>query len=455
MRDLPEIVPRQDLDFHWIYKDEERLPVAIVARYRGSKKSTKKRFHQYQLDDDGLWVEGAPTPLPIYGVDTLPKNHSEEKVYIFEGERCATAAHHLKLAAITSMMGSGQATNADWAILAKYRHINEFILVPDNDIPGHQYIEIVFKEIQKACPLSKISVCPLPAKDKGDDLIDWIQASFLSMSKWDGFTSIAKPYSEHIKSEFLAYVNQNLIDAEKYFEENEVVGIIFEYPHEPIRETLIPVLPCPMDTLPVEVVNWIYGFSMQMQISEDYFVAPFFVNIGSLIGRKRCLRVRLGTSWIEFPNSWGMLVGRSAMMKSPAMNAVINPLRVLADRVLKKYKIALKQYQVDLDAWKIRKKAIEEVYKKNFKGVLEGTSEESKNDVKIYVEEMPVEPLKRRYMTQDATTAKLGELLLDNPQGLLIYRDELSGWLKSFEKSARKMIDNFFWKVGVVSKVLM
>ena len=444
MRDLPEIVSRHDLEFYWIYKDEERGPKAIVARYPDPRRTAKKRFHQYRIDNDGKWVEGAPTPLPLYGVDTLPKSHSEEKVYIFEGERCATAAHHLELAAITSMMGSGRAADADWAILAKYRHINEFVLVPDNDIPGHKYIEIVFREIRKACPFSKISVCPLPSKDKGDDLIDWIQANFLSMCKWDGFTSIAKPHSEHIKREFLAYVNQNLSDAEKYFEENEVEGITFEYPHEPIRETLIPVLPCPMDTLPVEVVNWINGFSMQMQISEDYLVAPFFVNIGSLIGRKRCLRVRQGTSWIEFPNAWGMLVGRSAMMKSPAMNAVINPLRILADRMFKKYKTAMKQYQGDLEAWKIRKKASEEVYKRNFKAVIEGTSEDLKEEVKFHVEDMPEEPRERRYITQDATTAKLGELLLENPQGLLIHRDELSGWLKSFEKSGQENDRHFF-----------
>ena len=229
MRDLPKIVSRHDLEFYWIYKDEERGPKAIVARYPDPRRTAKKRFHQYRIDNDGKWVEGAPTPLPLYGVDTLPKSHSEEKVYIFEGERCATAAHHLELAAITSMMGSGRAADADWAILAKYRHINEFVLVPDNDIPGHKYIEIVFREIRKACPFSKISVCPLPSKDKGDDLIDWIQANFLSMCKWDGFTSIAKPHSEHIKREFLAYVNQNLSDAEKYFEENEVEGITFEF----------------------------------------------------------------------------------------------------------------------------------------------------------------------------------------------------------------------------------
>ena len=174
MRDLPNVVSRKGLDFYWVYRDEEGQATALVARYRDPKGVTKKRFHQYRLCKEGQWVEGAPTPLPLYGIDSLPKSHSEQKVYILEGEKCATAAHHLGLPAITSMMGSSQAAYADWAILAKYRHINEFVLVPDNDEPGHKYIETIFKEIQKACPHVKISVCQLPAQDKGDDLVEWI-----------------------------------------------------------------------------------------------------------------------------------------------------------------------------------------------------------------------------------------------------------------------------------------
>ena len=67
---------------------------------------------------------------------------------------------------------------------------------------------------------------------------------------------------------------------------------------------------------------------------------------------------------------------------------------------------------------------------------------------------MPEEPRERRYITQDATTAKLGELLHENPQGLLIHRDELSGWLKSFEKSGQENDRHFFWKAGVANKTL-
>ena len=42
-----------------------------------------------------------------------------------------------------------------------------------------------------------------------------------------------------------------------------------------------------------------------------------------------------------------------------------------------------------------------------------------------------LEPLaRRRYYTQDATVEKLGEILRDNPKGVLVFRDELVGFLK-------------------------
>ena len=44
------------------------------------------------------------------------------------------------------------------------------------------------------------------------------------------------------------------------------------------------------------------------------------------------------------------------------------------------------------------------------------------------------EPTCRRYIVNDTTVEKLGELLRDNPWGLLEFRDELTGWLRCLDK---------------------
>lgn len=44
----------------------------------------------------------------------------------------------------------------------------------------------------------------------------------------------------------------------------------------------------------------------------------------------------------------------------------------------------------------------------------------------------------RRLTTSDTTVAKLGEILRDHPMGLLVFRDELSGWLKGLNKKGNE-----------------
>lgn len=44
----------------------------------------------------------------------------------------------------------------------------------------------------------------------------------------------------------------------------------------------------------------------------------------------------------------------------------------------------------------------------------------------------------RRYLMQDPTVEKAGELALQNPDGLTLFRDELSGWLLSLGKAGRE-----------------
>jgi hypothetical protein len=50
----------------------------------------------------------------------------------------------------------------------------------------------------------------------------------------------------------------------------------------------------------------------------------------------------------------------------------------------------------------------------------------------------PEEPKERRYKPHDSTVEKLGDLLVHNPQGMLVYRDELIGLLASWEKEGKE-----------------
>ena len=56
----------------------------------------------------------------------------------------------------------------------------------------------------------------------------------------------------------------------------------------------------------------------------------------------------------------------------------------------------------------------------------------------------PQPPLKKRYKTNDTTVEMLGEILRENPNGMLVLRDELIGLLSTWEKSGHESDRTFF-----------
>jgi putative DNA primase/helicase len=432
MSNLPVIVNKQHLRYHWKYLNETGVLIAIVARY--DEVGKKKRYHQYMTDENGEWVEGTASPSPLFGLHTLSNANCSSPIYIFEGEKCAQAAHHLGLSALTSMMGSNNAHLADWSLLACYRKVERVILVPDNDSAGIGFMRDVYAELKRALPHAIISVYPLSLTEKGADFIDWIMKQESCPPGWDGFITIDEPYCNYLRREFEDRALKEAKPAEEYFSKESSCPVSFEHDPLPIEHILEIVLPCPIHTFPVYIRDWIQGVADQMQLQVDYLAAPLLVYIGSVIGRKRGICVRQGTDWIEFPNLWGMLIGRPAMMKSPAMESMMKPLNQLAAKARVNFDEEFKVYQKKKKAWELRKKAVEEVYKKTCKQSFEN---DDSLTMEFKVEDEPKTPIRRRYKTDDSTVEKIGELLIENPQGFLVFRDELSGWLNSFEKQGR------------------
>jgi hypothetical protein len=56
----------------------------------------------------------------------------------------------------------------------------------------------------------------------------------------------------------------------------------------------------------------------------------------------------------------------------------------------------------------------------------------------------PAQPILRRYTTSDPSVEALGELLRDNSNGIGLIRDELPGWLRSFDKVGRECDRAFY-----------
>ena len=54
------------------------------------------------------------------------------------------------------------------------------------------------------------------------------------------------------------------------------------------------------------------------------------VALAGVVGRQIAVGPQAETDWLVIPNLWGLLVGRPGLLKSPAMEAMLTPLKRLA-----------------------------------------------------------------------------------------------------------------------------
>jgi putative DNA primase/helicase len=125
------------------------------------------------------------------------------------------------------------------------------------------------------------------------------------------------------------------------------------------------------------------------------------------------------------------------MLKSPAMGEALKPLHRLEAEAAKENEIAQQAYAAGLDAYKLRKEV-------NKRLARETLRENSKAEINFDFGEEPKEPTPVRYRTNDTTYEGLGELLISNPTGILVERDELTSLLKQLDRDDQSVARGFY-----------
>jgi hypothetical protein len=186
---------------------------------------------------------------------------------------------------------------------------------------------------------------------------------------------------------------------------------------KPLPTGLLPVEPFDFALLPTSIAPWVADIAERMQCSPDFVGVPAVVALGSVIGRRVGIRPQRRTDWLEVPNLWGCIVGRPGAMKSPAMAEALKPLYRLEAQARKSNDEARKAYAVSLEAHKLKQEAARTRAKNAIKQGADALGA-------LSLEE-PEAPKDRRYVANDCTYEALGEILADNPNGVLAFRDEL------------------------------
>jgi putative DNA primase/helicase len=206
---------------------------------------------------------------------------------------------------------------------------------------------------------------------------------------------------------------------------------------KPLPDGLAPVEAFNSDFMPGALAPWIDDVATRLQCPPDYVGVAAITAYGSVIGRRIGIKPQKKTDWVEVPNLWGAFIGRPGMLKSPAMMEALKPIHRLEAEAAKDNEVAWLAYQASLDVYKVRKQVADQLAKKKLK-------KDTGAPVDFALGPQPEEPRAIRYRTNDTTYEGLGELLIANPSGVLIERDELISLLKHLDRDDQAVARGFY-----------
>jgi len=182
---------------------------------------------------------------------------------------------------------------------------------------------------------------------------------------------------------------------------------------------------------------WLSDTSERLQCPIDYSAIAAIVACAALIGNKIRLRPKQHDSWLVVPNLWGGIVGTPGMMKTPAVNEGLIFFREIAERERLVFEEKLETAEFE--------KEFSEAQKSTLKRSMAKAKASEKDRFQEQFQNLQTEnPKEKRLWTADVTVEKLGELLNENPDGMLIMRDELTGWFRMLERPGHEQDRAFY-----------
>lgn len=251
---------------------------------------------------------------------------------------------------------------------------------------------------------------------------------------------------------------------------------------EPIKQTLCPVPAFDAELLPRPFRNWVVDMAHRMQCPVDFCAVGVVITLAGVVGAAIGIKPKRKDDWLIVPNCWGGVIGPPSKKKTPALQESTKPLgrleaiqregaqqaqREAADPEAKaRLKLLKKELEnaikAENEAARIRKQSAAYAAATSGGADDNGAPEtkdplsrkrrlsesvrsvaEVKRDLATLT--APVTSnLQERFRTNDATIEALHDLLSANPRGILVFRDELVGLLRGWEKQGREQDRAFY-----------
>jgi hypothetical protein len=180
--------------------------------------------------------------------------------------------------------------------------------------------------------------------------------------------------------------------------------------------TLPPPADFPTEALPEVLAEFVKQTAHAIGCPTPFVAMPVIGAAVASIGNTH--RARLKADWEEVLVAWLALLGESGDLKSPARKAALKFLLREEARLHRENRDAQRDYEWERD-----------LYRKARADALRGGGQAPAE---------PRPPTKVRAVVDDVTIEKLITVLGDNPRGLLLHRDELSGWVGGMTRYSGK-----------------
>ncbi len=382
--------PSGNLVATYDYRDALGELVYQVLRY--AMPDGSKTFKQRRPDGKGGWIQNLQgvTPL-LYRLPELLA--STDAVFIVEGEKDADRIASLKLTATCNSGGAGKWCDG----FAGHLQGRDVVVLPDNDQPGRDHAEQVARSLQNKA--KSIRVVELPGLPVKGDVSDWLGAGH-DVAELMTVCQAAPKWTDTSDDE-------SSTQPREIGENGELCGVVDAY------------TPFSVETLPDPLRGFVAEASKAIGCDPAYVALPLLTMLAAAIGNTR--RLRLKQSWLVPPILWTAIVGESGTLKSPARRLALKAMSERQLRLLKRDQEALREYETAHARW--AQQAADWKRSKQREG--DPPAE-------------PEAPVCERCLVSDTTVEALAPILLANPRGLLLERDELAGWIGSFDRYAGK-----------------
>ena len=219
---------------------------------------------------------------------------------------------------------------------------------------------------------------------------------------------------------------------------------LFDGPPRALGVELLSVPSLNPAMLPESFRRWLADGAERMTVPMDYSAAAALVALAAVVGRRVCVRPKRHDDWLVCPNVWGAAVGPPSVLKSACIQEALRPLNRLAMGAMKQNESDLAKFKEDLLIVKAKADAAKFKLKQaaGKKGAAETELRSLAKEAAQGEEAKP--PTTRRYIVNDPTVEKLGELLSENLNGLLLFRDELTGFLRSLDRQGHESDRGFY-----------